>query len=167
METVTENEKVEAKRNVKFESEKGEIRVLGVRCFLMNPVSSCRKLDDMFGTGGEVIVHNTSFEFGYEFFDAVMRNNPDKTKVDLLTELVAAAPELGYGTVTITTLRESPPIIKVTVKNPAAKTVRGSTKHLVGSFWAGVFSKYFDRKLTCRDYSYDEGKDELSCVVSS
>jgi len=167
METVTESENTKPKRSVKFEPKRGEITVLGIRCFLMNPVSSCVKLDNMFGTGGEVIVHNTSFEFGYEFFDYITRDNPDKPKEELLKELVAAAPELGYGIVATTTIRESPPIVKVTVKNPAAKTVRGSQKHLVGSFWAGVFSKYFDKQLTCKDFSYNEGKDELSCVIST
>jgi len=167
METVTESEKIEAKRNVKFEPEKGEIRVLGNRCFLMNPVSSCVKLDEMFGTGGEVIVHSTSFKFGYELFESMMSSNPEKPKKNLLTELIAAAPELGYGIVTTTAVRESPPTIKVTVKNPAAKTLKGSPKHLVGSFWAGVFSKYFGIQLTCRDYAYDEEKDELSFVIST
>jgi len=167
METVTESEKTSAKRYVKFEPEKGEITILGMRGFLMNPVPSCKKLDTMFGTGGEVIVHNTSFEFGCEFFDAMTRNNPEKAKEDLLTDLVSAAPELGYGVVVASTARENPPIIRVTVQNPAAKTVRGSQKYLVGSFWAGVFSRYFGKQLTCKDFHYDEEKDELSCVIST
>ena len=167
MKTITESEKIKVRRNVKFEPEKGEIRVLGVRCFLMNPVPSCDKVDMMFGTGGEVIVHNTSFESGYEFFDTIMRNNPEKTTEDLLTELVAATPQLGWGIIRTETVRESPPIVKVTVKNPVAKTVRGSLKHLVVSFWAGVFSKYFDKRLTCKDFAYDEERDELSCVIST
>jgi len=167
METVTENEKIETKRNVKFDLEKGEIRVLGVRCFLIDPIPSCEKVDRMFGTGAEVIVHNMGFEFGYRFFDSITRNNPEKTRENLLTELVAAAPELGFGAVNIVTARENPPMVKVTVKNPAAKTVKGSQKQLAGSFWAGVLSKYFDKQLTCKDFVYDEKKDELSCVIST
>ena len=123
METVTQSEKIEPKRNVNFDRQKGEITVLGVRCFLINPIPSWGRVDKMFGTGGEVIVHNMGFEFGYEFFDAIIRNNPEKPKENLLTELVAAAPEMGYGIIVTTNPRESPPIVKVTVKNPAAKTV--------------------------------------------
>jgi len=167
METVTRSQKNETKLNVQFEPEKGEIRVLGVRCYFINPVSSCEKVDKIFGTGGEVIVHNVCYESGYELFDTIARSDPEKTKERLLTELVAAAPEMGYGIITITTLRKNPPTVKVTVKNPAAKTDKGSQKHIVGSLWAGILSKYFDKKLTSRDFHYDERKDELTFVVST
>jgi len=167
MENAVEREKIEVKRTVQFEPEKGEIRVLGVRCYFINPVSSCEKVDKLFGTGGEVIVHNVCFEGGYKFFNDIIKGNPSKPKRDLLTNLVAAAPELGYGMITTATLRESPPTVKVSVVNPATKTVKGSQKYLMGSFWAGVFSKYFDRQLTCKDFSYDEGRDELSFVIST
>jgi hypothetical protein len=53
------------------------------------------------------------------------------------------------------------------IKDPPVKTLKGSQKHLIGSFWAGVLSKYFDKQLTCKEFAYDAEKDEFSCVITT
>jgi len=163
-----ECKKVEAKKglNVEFDHEKGEIRVFGVRAMFTNLIPACKRIDKMFGTGGEVIVHSMTFEQGFQLFEEMMRNSPDKTNEELLKEIINVQPLAGWGKVSLKIVNHNPPRAEVTVKNPPVKTLKGSQKHLIGSFWAGVLSKYFSRELKCASFSYDEEEDRLLCVIT-
>jgi cysteinyl-tRNA synthetase len=46
------------------------------------------------------------------------------------------------------------------------KTIKGSQKHLIGSFWAGVLSEYFERRLMPKNFNYNSEKDEFSCLIT-
>lgn len=164
-----EHKKVEVKKNlnVKFDSEKGEIRLFGTRIALTNLPLGCKKIDRMFGTGGEVIVDGMAFEQGRQLFEAMVTNSPNKSKEDLLKEVVDLQPQVGWGITALEIISNSPPKIEVTVKNPPVKTLQGSSKHLIGSFWAGVLSKYFSEQLKCASFSYDEKEDELHCIITA
>jgi hypothetical protein len=163
-----EYRKVEEKKalNLNFDYEKGEIRLFGVRIALTNLLPACEKIDKMFGTGAQVIVSCMIFEQGRQLFAAMMRNSPDKSREQLLKEVVDIQPETGWGITSLEILGENPPKIEVTVKNPFVKSLHGSAKHLVGSFWAGVLSEYFDRQLKCANFFYNEKEDEFRCVIT-
>jgi len=137
-----------------------------VRALVTNPVPACDKIDNMFGSGGEAIIHYMWFEQGHKFFDQMLQNSPDKTKEELLKELIDVQPKAGWGEVKITIVRNNPPTVEIVVKNPPIKSVKGSQKRLIGSFWAGVFTRYFDRQLTCKNFSYNAEKDEFSCLIT-
>lgn len=167
MRILIEDEKIEMRRNMKYDPELGEIRLFGIRSLLTNPIPSCKQLDKMFGTGAEVIVHNMWFEQGYQLFDTMINNDPVKTEEELLKEVVETQPQAGWGKVALRVQRKDPPAIEIVVKNSPIKTVKGSQKHLIGSFWAGVLSRYFKKQLLCKNFSYDEERDEFFCVIST
>jgi len=144
---------------------KREMYFQGVRVQVTNPIPACEKIDKMFGSGGETIIHYMWFEQGFKLFDQMLQNSLDKE--ELLKELIDMQPQTGWGTATITIVRSNPPTIEILVKNPPVKTVKGSQKHLIGSFWAGVFTRYFNKQLTCKDFSYNSEKDEFSCLITS
>jgi len=153
--------------NMKFDYEKGEIRLFDTRIALTNLLPACEKIDKMFGTGGEVIVSCMFFEQGRQLFQTMMRNTPNKNKEELLKELVSLQPHFGWGITSLEIISTNPLKIEITVKNPFVKTVQGSSKHLIGSFWAGVLSECFDQQLKCARFFYDEKEDKLHCTITT
>lgn len=164
---VVEYEKAEAEKEAKPDREKRKMTFHGVRAQVVNPIPACEKIDKMFGSGGEAIIHYMWFEQGLKLFDQMLQNSPNETKEELLKKLIDVQPQTGWGTNKITIVRSNPPAIEIVVKKPPVKTVKGSQKHLIGSFWAGVFTRYFNRQLTCRNFSYNAERDEFSCLVTS
>jgi len=164
---VVEYEKADVEKETKPDREKREMTFHGVKTQVVNPIPACEKIDKIFGSGGEAIIHYMWFEQGFQLFDQMLQNSPDKSRRELLKELIGIQPKTGWGTVTINIVRHNPPTINIVVKSPPVKTVKGSQKHLIGSFWAGVFSRYFNRQLACKDFSYNAEKDEFSCLVTS
>jgi len=163
---VVEHKKDEAEKDSKSNREKHETVFHGVRAQVTNPIPACEKIDKIFGSGGEAIIHYMWFEQGLALFDQMMQNAPDKTREELLKKLVDLQPQTGWGTATITIVRSHPPTIEIIIKNPPVKTVKGSQKHLIGSFWAGVFTKYFNKQLTCKNFAYNAERDEFTCLVT-
>lgn len=153
--------------NVKFDYEKGEIRLFGTRIASRNLLPVCEKIDKMFGTGGEVIVDCMAFEQGRQLFEAMMTNSPNKSKEELLNAMVGIQPQTGWGVTSLEIINDNPPKIEVTVKNPPVKTLQGSSKYLIGSFWAGVLFKYFGQQLKCASFSYSEKEDKLHCIITA
>jgi hypothetical protein len=139
----------------------------GIRTQLVTPIPACERIDRMFGSGGEAIIHYMWFEQGFQLFEKMMQNSTNKTKETLLKDLVDLQPKTGWGTTAVTIIRPIPPTVKIVIQDPAVKTLKGSQKHLIGSFWAGVLSRYFDKQLTCKDFAYDAEKDEFSCVITT
>ena len=152
---------------MKFDYEKGEIRLFGARIAFANLLPACEKIDKMFGTGGEVIINCMAFEQGRQLFEAMMTNNPNKSKEELLKEMGDIQPQAGWGITSLKIVSGNPPKIEVAVKNSPVKTIQGSSKYLTGSFWAGVLSEYFSRQLKCVSFSYNEMEDELHCIISA
>jgi len=163
---VVEQEKAEEKKEAKPDREKNRQTFHGVKTQVTNPIPACEKIDKIFGSGGEAIIHYMWFEQGLSLFDQMLNNSPSCTKEELLKALIDLQPRTGWGTAAITIVRSNPPTIEIVIKNPPVKTVKGSQKHLIGSFWAGVFTKYFNKQLTCKHYSYDFEKDEFSCTIT-
>jgi hypothetical protein len=139
---------------------------LGVRVLTVNALSACEKIDRMFGSGGEAIIHYMWFESGQNLFENIIRNNPDKNPEELLTALIDFQCSGGWGEVSMRIIRTNPPTVKMTAMNSPIKSVQGSQKQMIGAFWAGVFSNYFNRQLTSRDFRYDVDKDEFSCTIT-
>lgn len=162
-----EYEETETEKLEKPERNKRGMGLLGIRVLVTHPIPACEKIDKIFGSGGEAIVHYMWFEQGNKLFEQMLQNFPDKTKEELLKQLVDAQPQTGWGSTKITIFRQNPPTIGIVAKDPPVKTVKGSQKHLIGSFWAGVFSKYFDKPLTPKNFAYDSEKDEFSCVITT
>lgn len=158
---------VENEKEVKPNREKNNTPFNGMRIQMTNPIPACEKIDKMFGSGGEAIIHYMWFEQGLKLFEQMLQNSPNKTKEELLKELIDAQPQTGWGTTIVNIARLNPPTIEIMVKNPPVKTVKGSQKHLIGSFWAGVLTKYFNQQLTCKDFGYNFEKDEFSCLITS
>lgn len=145
----------------------GELRFYGVRGTMMNPLAMCEKLDKMFGSGAEAIVHYMQFESGRDTLDVMIKNNQGKSSGELLKILVDLQPSMGWGFVSLSILHADPPMVDIAVRNPPVKTLKGSQKQIIGSFWAGILSRYFDKQLVSKNCSYDADKDEFTCALTT
>jgi hypothetical protein len=164
-----ECKKAEVKKNLnmKCEYEKGEIRLFDTRVALTNLLPACKKIDKIFGSGAEVIVHCIASEQGRQLCKTAMTNNPSTSKRDLLEEVVDIQTRAGWGITHLEIIKNNPLRIEVTVKNSPIKGLQGSLKHLIGSFWTGVLSEGFSQQLKCASFSYDEKEDTLRCIITA
>ena len=157
----------EENRVEKLEHNKRErIKIFGVRVLMSNPIPACEKIDQIFGSGGEAIVHYMWFEQGKNLFEQMLKNVPEKTKQELLKQLIDDRPQSGWGITETRIISNDLPAVEIIVKNPPVKTIKGSQKHLIGSFWAGVLSEYFERRLMPKNFNYNSEKDEFSCLIT-
>jgi len=162
-----ESETTPSERKFENRAQNGELRFYGSQGMVMNPLAMCDKLDKMFGSGAEAIVHYMLFESGRETFDKMMKSTQNKSRGELLKALVDLQPCHGWGYVSLTIVHADPPKIELSVKNPPIKTQKGSQKHLISSFWAGVLSIYFNRQLLSKNSNYSAERDEFECTIST
>ncbi len=162
-----EPEPASGERNLANHAQNGELRFYGTQGMVMNPLAMCDKLDKMFGSGAEAIVHYMLFESGRETFDKMVKSAQGKSRGELLKALVDLQPSHGWGYVSLKITHADPPRIELSVKNPPIKTQRGSQKHLISSFWAGVLSVYFNRQLLSKNLGYSAERDEFACTIST
>ena len=162
-----EPEAASGERKLASHAQNGELRFYGTQGMVMNPLAMCDKLDKMFGSGAEAIVHYMLFESGRETFDKMMKSAQGKSRGELLKALVDLQPSHGWGYVSLTIVHADPPRIELSVKNPPIKTQRGSQKHLISSFWAGVLSVYFNKQLLSKNLSYSAERDVFACTIST
>lgn len=155
-----------AKKQVKATPEESDKIRLGIRAMITAPLLACEKLDRMFGSGSEAIVHHMWLEAGQSLFSNMIKCNPLRSPEELLSALIEVQPRAGWGNISMKIIDRNPPMVDIIVKNPPVKTVKGSQKYMIGSFWAGVLSRYFNRQLMCKNFSYDAEKDEFSCTVT-
>jgi hypothetical protein len=150
----------------KPERNKQEITSLRVEYLLITPIPACEKIDQIFGSGGEAIIHYMWFEQGKKLFEQMFKDFPELTKQELLKLLIDECPQIGWGVTKISIVNNDLPAVEIVVKNPPVKTVKGSQKHLIGSFWAGVLSEYFEKRLTSKNFNYNSETDEFSCLIT-
>jgi len=167
-ETKMESEtQAKTRKNAKATSNENNEIIFGVRTLMTSPLPACEKLDKMFGSGGEAIVHHMYLESGQNLFDNMIRCNSGKSLDDLLKALIDVHTRTGWGMVSMKFVHRNPPMVSIVVKDPPVKTVKGSQKYLIGSFWAGVFSIFFNRQVTCKNFGYDAEKDEFTCAITT
>lgn len=107
------------------------------------------------------------FEQGKNLFEQMLKDYPENTKQELLKQLIDDSPQIGLGITKITVLSDELPAVEIVVKEPLVKTIKGSQKHLIGSFWAGILSEYFEKRLMPKNFNYNTEKDEFYCLITS
>ncbi len=163
--TVEKEEKPNENLIVQGIREKSSLRL---KCFLTAaPIAACEKADQIFGTGGEVIVHYLWFAQGRRLFECLLEKFPERTHQELLKMLTVECQQVGLGTTQISLVNDDLPAMEVVVKNPAVKTVKGSQKLLIGSFWAGILSECYGKHLTPKSFNYNHEADEFSCLITA
>jgi len=150
---------------VEFNPEKGEISILGRRGVIIDVVSCCAKLDEMLGSGAEVVVHHMWYGYGYQLLDSIIEKEGNTLKEKLLKEMIKVSASTGLGKLSFTIIGKKRPFVEVTAENPPFKNEKGSVKRCLASFWAGIFSRYLQKQMICEDFHYDEKADTFTFTL--
>ena len=153
------------KEKVEFSPEQGEIVVMGQRGVLLDIVSCCEKLDEMLGTGAEVVVHHMWYGYGCQLLKNLTEKIGDAEKGKVLEELAEINAEMGLGVLNFTIIGKKRPYVEITVKNPPFKKIQGSVKRCITSLWAGIFSEYFQKQMVCEESHYDQKTDTFTFTL--
>jgi hypothetical protein len=150
-----------------WDTEKGELRILGKRHTAIDAQTLCSHLDSLVGVQvAEVIMHNLEFRLGK--LDAA-RLKPERPQAPLneLVEHLAKTDRLSGIGVTKVTLAEDPQKpIHIEVANPNVKGTTGAARAFLFSWWAGALTALLDKEFDVKYVAYDETKNLLKGQIA-
>lgn len=150
-----------------WDTEKGELRILGKRHTAIDAQTLCSHLDSLVGVQvAEVIMHNLEFRLGK--LDAA-RLRTEKTRASLpeLVEHLAKSDRLSGVGITKVTLSKNPQDrIQIEVTNPSVKAITGAAKAFLFGWWAGALTTLFDKEFDVKSVVYDESRDLLEGQIA-
>ena len=151
-----------------WDTEKGELRILGHRRMAIDAQSLCDHLDSLVGTQvGEVIMHNIEFRLGKLDAARLKSARPRVPPSQLVEDLTESDRLSGIG-ITKVKLSENPgDSMGIEVTNPCVVGVAGAGKTFVLSWWAGAFTSLFDKEFDVKNVTYDKQKNMLKGHISA
>src|SRR5208337_667484 len=115
-------------------SEKGELRILGIRLIAIDAQTLCNHLDSLVGVKvGEVIMHNLEFRLGKLDAARLKAEKPGATLNDLIEHLRMTDRLTGVGMTTVSLPENFSEPVEVEVANPSVKGTEGAAKSLIFS----------------------------------
>jgi hypothetical protein len=148
-------------------SEKGELRILGIRLTAIDAQSICNHLDSLVGAKvGEVIMHNLEFRLG-KLDAARLKAEKSGAKLNDLIEHLRMADQLtGVGMTTVRLSNNPDEPIGVEVANPSVKGAEGAAKAFIFSYWAGAMTALLDKEFDLKNVVYDNERDLMRCLIA-
>jgi hypothetical protein len=148
-------------------SERGELRILGMRLTAIDAQSLCNHLDSLVGVKvGEVIMHNLEFRLGKLDAARLRAEKPGATLNDLVEHLRRTDQLTGVGMTTVKLPDNPGDHVEVEVANPSVKGTMGAAKSFIFSYWAGALTALLDKEFDMQNVVYDNEKDLMKCLIS-
>jgi hypothetical protein len=148
-------------------SEKGELRILGMRLTAIDAQSLCNHLDSLVGVKvGEVIMHNLEFRLGKLDAARLRAEKPGAILNDLVEHLRKTDQLTGVGMTTVKLPDNPGGEVEVEVANPSVKGAMGAAKSFIFSYWAGALTALLDKEFDMKDVEYDNEKDQMKCLIT-
>lgn len=148
-------------------SEKGELRILGMRLTAIDAQSMCNHLDSLVGVKvGEVIMHNLEFRLGKLDAARLKAEKPGATLNDLIEHLRMTDRLTGVGMTTVRLPENPGGPVEVEVANPSVKATEGAAKSFIFSYWAGALSALLGKEFDMKNVIYDIEKDLMKCLIT-
>jgi len=148
-------------------SEKGELRILGIRLTAIDAQSMCNHLDSLVGVKvGEVIMHNLEFRLGKLDAARLKAEKSGAALNDLIERLRRADQLTGVGMTTVRLPNNPDEPIGVEVANPSVKGAEGAAKAFIFSYWAGAMTALLDKEFDMKNVVYDNEKDLMKCLIT-
>jgi hypothetical protein len=151
-----------------WDTEKGELRILGQRHTAIDAQTLCNFLDSLVGIQvSEVIMHNLEFRLG-KLDAARLRAEKGQVSVTELIEDFVRTDRLSGIGITKVTMSENPQnSIHIEVTNPSVKGSTGAAKSFIFAWWAGVLTSLFDKEFDVNGAAYSEEKNMIVCQMVS
>ena len=153
---------------IELDEMKGELKLQGRRCMLMNMDALCNHLDTLVGSKvAEVIIKKLEFEEGKEEATRFYRDHPDTKIEQLINHMIRYDSLTGVGITSVRLSNNPDPKVVIQISNPYIKKTEGSSKSLLFSWWCGALSTALNRELDIDTITYDAANDTLTCNLSS
>ncbi len=150
-----------------WDTDKGELRILGKRHTAIDAQTLCSHLDSLVGVQvAEVIMHNLEFRLGK--LDATrLRTEKTQASIPELVEHLTKSDRLSGVGITKVTLSKTPQYpIQIEVTNPSVKAATGAAKAFLFGWWAGALTALFDKEFDVKSVVYDETRDLLKGQIA-
>ena len=149
-------------------SEKGELRILGIRLTAIDAQSLCNHLDSLVGVKvGEVIMHNLEFRLGKLDAAKLKAEKPGASLGDLVEHLRRMDQLTGVGMTSVSIPDNPGDHVEVEVSNPSVKGTKGAAKSFIFSYWAGALTALLDKEFDVKNVVYDNERDLMKCLITT
>ena len=151
-----------------WDTENGELRILGQRHTAIDAQTLCSHLDSLVGLQvAEVIMHNLEFRLGKLDAARIRAEKPQASLAELI-ETFAKSDRLSGVGITKVTLSNNPQYLaRIEVTNPSVKATTGAAKSFLFGWWAGALTALFDKELDVKNVDYDETRNLLQGQIAS
>jgi hypothetical protein len=151
-----------------WDTENGELRILGERHIAIDAQTLCNHLDSLVGVKvAEVIMHNIQFRLGKVDATRLRTEKPQSSLTELIEHLTNSERLSGTGITKVVLPENLQESILIEVTNPAVKGTAGSAKEFLVAWWAGALSVLCNKELDVKHISYDEGSKVLRGGISA
>ena len=147
-------------------TEKGELRISGMRLTAINAQALCDHLDSLVGVRvAEVIMHNLEFRLGKLDGARVKAERPRATLQELVGHFTRDDRLSGFGVTKVTLPENVNRSIEIEILNPSVKGAGGAAKAFAFSWWAGVLTSLLDREMDVKYFLYYEEGNMMRCQI--
>lgn len=158
--------KADIPRALIFYPEKGEVTAYGRRLALWDPLLYHERIDEILAGTAEILAHVAWYQSGYKDFDAAIERSKGVSLKDVLKDFVYVDRYEGWGVAEYLVEDDQVPKVRMILSNPIVKTVIGSAVEIYTGYWAGVFSRYYGKRLLVKHKEYNKEKDQLRFLLA-
>jgi hypothetical protein len=150
-----------------WDTEKGELRILGKRHTAIDAQTLCSHLDSLVGVQvAEVIMHNLEFRLGKLDAAKLKTERPQASLPELVEHLAKSDRLSGVGMTKVTLSKSPQNPMQIEVTNPSVKAASGAAKAFIFGWWAGALTALFDKEFDVTNVVYDEPRGLLKCQIA-
>jgi len=149
-----------------WDTEKGELRILGKRHTAIDAQALCNHLDTLVGVQvAEVIMHNLEFRLGKLDATKLRAEKPKATLRELVEHLAKTDRLSGLGITTVTLPENPQNPIEIEIANPSVKATSGAAKGFAFSWWTGALTALLGKEMEAKNFSYTESKNLMMSQI--
>ena len=149
-----------------WDTEKGELRILGQRHTAIDAQALCNHLDSLVGVKvAEVIMHNLEYRIGESDAARLRAEKPQATLPELVKHLAKTDRLSGIGIIKVTWPEDAKNPIEIEIANPSVKGPRGAAKGFAFSWWAGALTALLDKEMDAKNFIYYEERNVMRCQI--
>lgn len=151
-----------------WDTERGELRILGQRHVAIDAQTFCSHLDSLVGMQvSEVIVNNLEFRLGKRDATRLRTEKAQATLSELVEHLAKTDRLSGLGITNVRLPENSQSPIEIEIANPSVKGTTGAAKALAFSWWAGALSALLGKEMDVKNVLYDERRNVMKSQIGA
>ena len=145
-----------------YDSEKGELRIHGIRFAATDVREFCKRLDLLVGpTVARVQMHSLEALQGKNDVEIIRKENPNDTMKEIVDALVEMDSASGLGVTRVSSGDNYDGQISIETSNPLVVAQVGAASAFQTAWWCGAISALLGRPLDVVNIVYDDERNVL------